>query len=842
MQWTFPDIFGEDKFVVMLGGLHIEMALWSTMGDLLRGSGWPEVLKDAGLVKTEAAATAFLKASNAMRTRYAHQVTVVVLDSLLKRAFKDSGTELALEDWVTVASQESPTFTFWLLVHKYQQIIFMFIQAHREPKFELMVTTLRKLVPLFFALDHQNYSRWIPILIRDLEVLPDSIQVEFEKGHWTITRSNRRFSSLPIDHAHEQANKRVKGVGGMIGLTENPDMLERWIMTGPEISHVVEEFTHVNDNDDDEESPHHEEGHASQHRFQRHAKDLTDVLLSKGNPFEEDSEDLVTLDNNVCESVAAAISVHKVESLGQEQYNNFRESVLDSNETLLTAPIKRNNLLLFHDKKTQKKTAIKRRMQHFKHQAELYGQMFLVLDSRGGDLEEFFRHESSPYPPALSSEGSLNCCTKSDLLEYIMEASTSCAISVDDELVAPDVYDFIVIDGGVLIHSLPGTAVQGKTFDAYFDKVFCPRVRHDLNRSTRVDIVWDDYRALTIKGGTREKRGTGTRQRVSGTAKIPGNWQTFLANSDNKKELFSFLSKKVTEGQFPDDKDVYITAGDQVNHLGNSPPMDQCNHEEADTRVLVHLLHALQTSSVGMVHTGDTDVVILLSNFNHIMALNPNAEIWISFKAGKTTRMISLNTIATNLGTTTCKAMALFHAFTGSDSTSSFKFKGKRYCCKFMHEVPSLMEEFATIVDTPFQISPRLKEVATNFVCRLYSNESNEDNDVDMVRMRVFSQKTRDVERIPPTSDALDQHLKRSVFQASIWTTAQRSMMPVNNPTNHGWKEEDGKLLPIWNLLPLAKDVFNLDVKCNCTSTCSRCKCTRAKLKCTRLCKCKCDK
>jgi hypothetical protein len=544
MQWTFPDNFGEDKFVVMLGGLHIEMALWSTMGDLLRGSGWPEALKEAGLVKTEAAATAFLKASNVMRTRYAHQVTVVVLDSLLKRAYEDSGTEVAREDWVVVASQESPTFKFWLLVHKYQQIIFMFIRAHRERKFELMVTTLRKLVPLFFALDHQNYARWLPILIRDLEVLPESIQVEFEKGHWTITRSNRRFSSIPIDHAHEQANKRVKGVGGMIGLTENPAMLERWIVIGPEICRVVEEFTGVNDNDDDEELPHHEEGYASQHRFHRHVKDLTDVLLSKGNSFEEDSEDLVTLDNKVCESAAAAVSVRIVESMGQEQYNNFRESVLDSNDTLLTAPIKRNNLLLFHEKKTQKKTAIKLKMQHFKHHAELYGQAFVVLDSRGGDLEEFFRHESSPYPPALSSEGSLNSCTKSDLLVYIMEASTSSIISVDEELVAPDVYDFIVIDGGVLIHSLPGTTVEGKTFDSYFYKVFCPRVRHDLKRSTRVDIVWDQYRALTIKGGTREKRGTGTRQRVSDTAKIPENWQKFLANVDNKKELFSFLSKK----------------------------------------------------------------------------------------------------------------------------------------------------------------------------------------------------------------------------------------------------------------------------------------------------------
>ena len=191
---------------------------------------------------------------------------------------------------------------------------------------------------------------------------------------------------------------------------------------------------------------------------------------------------------------------------------------------------------------------------------------------------------------------------------------------------------------------------------------------------------------------------------------------------------------------------------------------------------------------------------------------------------------------------TKCKAMALFHAFTGSDSTSSFKSKGKRYCCKLMQEVPFLMDEFATVVETPFQTSTKLKEMAKKFVCRLYSNESNEDSDVDLVRMKLFSQKTRDVERIPPTSDALDQHLKRSVFQASIWAAAHMSMIPVNNPTNHGWKEEDGKLLPVWTTLPLAKDVYHLDINCTCANTCSRCKCMRAKLKCTRLCKCKCEK
>ena len=67
------------------------------MGNLLFGSGWPETLNEAGLVKTQEAATDFLNTSNPIRTRYAHQVTVVVLDSLLKRANEDSRSDMTLE-------------------------------------------------------------------------------------------------------------------------------------------------------------------------------------------------------------------------------------------------------------------------------------------------------------------------------------------------------------------------------------------------------------------------------------------------------------------------------------------------------------------------------------------------------------------------------------------------------------------------------------------------------------------------------------------------------------------------------------------------------------------------
>ena len=40
IQWKWPEKHGEDKMVVMFGGLHIEMAALKTLGNWLRGSGW----------------------------------------------------------------------------------------------------------------------------------------------------------------------------------------------------------------------------------------------------------------------------------------------------------------------------------------------------------------------------------------------------------------------------------------------------------------------------------------------------------------------------------------------------------------------------------------------------------------------------------------------------------------------------------------------------------------------------------------------------------------------------------------------------------------------------------
>lgn len=68
----------------MLGGLHTEMALWKTTGDLLEGSGWTEALTE-GEVVSSGVAESFLKATHLTRTRHGHQMTL--LANLQREAF-----------------------------------------------------------------------------------------------------------------------------------------------------------------------------------------------------------------------------------------------------------------------------------------------------------------------------------------------------------------------------------------------------------------------------------------------------------------------------------------------------------------------------------------------------------------------------------------------------------------------------------------------------------------------------------------------------------------------------------------------------------------------------------
>ena len=88
------------------------------------------------------------------------------------------------------------------------------------------------IVPWMFSLDHHNYARWLPVHIREMDHLHKnylSIHNEFARNKFTVQEMNCKFSRIGLDHNHEQLNAKVKGVSGVIGLTEDKSALHQWL-------------------------------------------------------------------------------------------------------------------------------------------------------------------------------------------------------------------------------------------------------------------------------------------------------------------------------------------------------------------------------------------------------------------------------------------------------------------------------------------------------------------------------------------------------------------------------------------------------------------------------------
>ena len=73
-------------------------------------------------------------------------------------------------------------------------------------------------------LDHLNYARWLSVQIKDLKFLSSTnqtIHAAFVEENSVETKTLQDFSSIPINHAHEQNNKLMEEDDGTIRLTEN---------------------------------------------------------------------------------------------------------------------------------------------------------------------------------------------------------------------------------------------------------------------------------------------------------------------------------------------------------------------------------------------------------------------------------------------------------------------------------------------------------------------------------------------------------------------------------------------------------------------------------------------
>ena len=144
---------------------------------------------------------------------------------------------------------------------------------------------------------------------------------KFREGHFTVQKTQRVFSSIPIDQAHEQNNVCIKKDGGAVVLTDNLRLaLCRWMVAGPEVARPVEEFQDHNQHRRRQtaDTRHRDQTPSVQASFLKDVRFLVDITEKMGNPFEEEGQDVFKLDTN-----AAVETVMNVKRIGQEQFEAF---------------------------------------------------------------------------------------------------------------------------------------------------------------------------------------------------------------------------------------------------------------------------------------------------------------------------------------------------------------------------------------------------------------------------------------------------------------------------------------------------------------------------------------
>ncbi len=448
---------------------------------------------------------------------------------------------------------------------------------------------------------------------------------------------------------------------------------------------------------------------------------------------------------------------------------------------------------------------------------------------RVGSPDEFFSHENQIHPPSISENGNLRTTTKSAIVTVLEKTANTTPIAATPKA------DVLLMDGAAVVHYLPPT--KGKTFADYVHGTFFPHIRRQLDNYLRVDIVFDVYKENSLKEGARKSRGKGVRIKVSLNTPLPKSWPLFLNDPDNKSELFRLLAEESVSLSLPN-KQLIMSFGDSVVCVPTRDDTDgisPCNHEEADSRLIVHLADAVaEGHKTFMIRTVDSDVVVLgVAAVPHLNL----CQLWVSYGTGKDHRFLSLHDISAAIGTQKSLSLPFFHAYTGCDTVSAFHSIGKKTAWGTWCSFPEVTEAFRLLVEGPTEISDETMQLIERFTVLLYDRTS-ESNSVNEVRKHLFTAKGRTLQNIPPTLSALEQHVKRATLQGGrIWGHAQDVQLLDVSPDSWGWTSESGKWQPLWSSLPVASVSCRGLIRCGCVKGCTgRCKCAKAGLPCTALC------
>ncbi|KAL8572154.1 hypothetical protein ACOMHN_057829 [Nucella lapillus] len=737
---------------------------------------------------------------------------------------------------------------FWMTyVDIIQDILLGLIRASHEGDWDLHLHAIRLMISWCFAYDRLNYARYLPAYYAQMTNLAASqpeIYKAFKDGNVSVqlTESNP-FGRIPVDQTTEvTVNRDTQTVGGTTKFSLKPGAVSKYYLTAEyrsafltKLRNMVQHNRRGTDHPDLQKS-----------RLQKDEELVTyveETLANWANPFKCNT-DLMNIASGTVASKEIAEDLKNAHTKGETDYATSKRERLESDEPTkkFHDPMKKASLKTFGSAAKKQKTKYSDgRSVILKADRWLFGRMIVMGQSRNLNLKDLMCFPLGPLPWSLDTpDGSLRKTNKAALATNIKKDA-----QLQDSLAA---HSATIIDGMALVQRAKFDGQQ-PTFDEIADRIFSMAMR-EASLSTRLDIVFDTYKPLSIKYNERANRATtGLQVQIVAPGQKIKQWHKFLALESNKISLIRFLVQEWRNEKYLEKlghlhKVLFVTCEEQCFRFSavrcREVPELQCVQEEADGRLLLHASHAAEAGyEAVMISSNDTDVLVL--NIAFCGAIK--APLYQRSGTSTRTQLIDIGKVASSLGPSVCTALLGLHAYTGCDSVSSFAGKGKVAALKMLKSNENVQQAFSDL-GKDWELSGELFKKLEQFTCKLYAPKQPTTG-VNELRYQLLCAKNGDIEshQLPPCQDCLWKHAQRANYQAGLWRRCLENDPQAPDPVGSGWTVEraDGKnILAIdWmNVQPAPDAVLEL-LACSCRKECTTevCVCLMNGLKCTDMCK-----
>lgn len=757
---------------------------------------------------------------------------------------KTPGLFSNFDQFIDHARSTNETFKYWdTFIHLIQQVENL-VRADRDGDWALHLQAVQALLPIFAAFDSTNYLRWCSLYLEDMHKLPDTapaVYQAFMAGKFVVKRTHGKFNAVGADMALEQTiNRSQKSASGIIGNTRKKKFVAMWELIYHEmlaISNLFRESSGVSSSLSEE----HVISKVGIATGEQKVQAIIATIERNENPFQLVS-DQVKLHNILTQEVMSdeiRSQLLSVIEIGTKAYETMRKERFVEKSVRFSSTLHRTNLKTFLSLHKPEKGNKGKSCGKKKEDAQMM-RSIEVTRARGRTMEELLQYDVSSTSYLFDQEGLMTKPQKSALVQDLETKLTN-----DDERVPTkdsELQTACIADVMANIRKIKTKDIQ--TFGEFCEQ-FLDYISAVGRGPDRLDLVFDSYVEGSIKDSERNRRRDKApieMNYIHYDTPLPVEMDRFWSSSNNKLKLQMLLHTQAMKRGIETPSTVHVVAScfsgasDSATCKGvmdgNSAEIpDLCPEvEEADARIIPHAMHAVRSGIQRIVVlSGDTDVFVLLMHYWDILHSEGLRELWIRAGVGDSTRYIPVHILAPKIGKELCYLLPLVHTLTGCDYTSKVGTKHAALNAnpsEYLNDFdsgPSCTDDFAATCEAYL-----VQMLKRNTTCTT----------MDQLRDYIYHHSKRvSLDQLPPTSHAVQQHIRRAYYATYQMVTLLHPHKPtVLNPTAFGFKKTDELLLPIKGLRPIPEEYTIL---CNCKK-CSndRCACRKAGLPCISFCKC----